>query len=459
MSPANLRTASLALALSVPLAAAAAAGAHAEEPPAAGGGALRIRAEPARLELGTEGSAELRVAAPADVRELSFSASAGRVEAVRRLPEGGFTARFRAPAERVPQVAIVAAVARTPSRFEDGWIAIPLSGTGDARVPGAPGEEITLRVGERTFGPRKAGPDGMAIVPIVVPPGVREAHQGFRPIHLRVPDKPLLHAVQDRTVVRADREEEVRAVAYVVAPHGAARRGDVPVFEPSRGTVAVREREAGAFEVAWMLPPAPPGEARLTIRLPGAPSSRAVLAVSVAAGAPTLVAGTGAPTEATSARAAPALLVSGRGGVLADARGRFTAAAGGLAVERPQGADLHGLELAWRVEAEAAGAVGPSSAGSLAAFLCGGAVRRRFEAGLELGAAASVGVALGPAHASPAGRLALSAGLPRTWGVPFVEASALGATAGAPGALVALGLSAGIRFGLESSHGHDPDRR
>ena len=604
---------------------------RADEPPPAGGGPLRVAADPPRLELGRDASAELRVTAPPEVDEVAVTASVGRVEGIRRLPGGGFTARYRPPAERVPQVAIVSAVARTRHGFEDGWIAIPLSGEGDARVRAAPGSEVTLRIGDRTFGPGTANGEGIASIPVIVPPGVREAHQGFRPIDLRVPETPLLHAVQDRTAFHADREEKIRVVAYVVAPHGAARRGDLPVFEPSRGTVAVSEREAGAFQAVWTLPPGPAGEERLSIRLPAAAASRAVLRVEGAAGPPAIVAvsfdrdalvaggdavvtarvldaggnqvpgelslsargaslsgvearrpgelvgrlaagtrldgdevvvtataaGIGiagsralplAPGEAVQVRflprepvvrgdgdrpallrltvadrfgngvsavpavtatrgkvlgvvergrgeyevryvgpavaratpdtlearvgavrataapilapPGPALLVSARAGIAADAAGRFSGPAGGVAVERP--ADVafavrRGVEVAWRVEVE--GLRGGRDSG-LAAVLVGAGARRDLLGGTaELAASASAGLLFAPGGASAATRLALSLGLRREWGVPFLEASLLGARSGAPGAFAAVGVSAGVRFGVGNLHANDPDRR
>jgi hypothetical protein len=256
----------------------------------ASGGALRVTADPPALLLGRDAGAELRVAAPPEVEELTFTASAGRIEGVRRLPQGGFAARYRPPADRVPQVALVAAVARTARGLADGWLAIPLSGQGDARVRAQPGTTISLRIGDAMFGPTVAGEDGLAVIPVIVPPGVREAHHGFRPIDLHVPETPLLHAVADRTALQADRVEVVRVLAYVVAPHGAARRGDVPVFEPSRGAVAAVPREPGAYEAAWTLPPGPAGEERLVVRLPGSAASRTVLRVEAAAGAPATVA-------------------------------------------------------------------------------------------------------------------------------------------------------------------------
>jgi hypothetical protein len=263
---------------------------RAEDPGApSAGGAIRISPEPPRLVLGRDASAELRIAASPEVEDLQLSASAGRIEGLRRVP-GGFAARYRAPAERFPQVAILSALARTPHGSEDGWVAIPLSGQGDARVHASPGQEITLQIGDRSFGPRRAGADGLAVIPVVVPPGVREAHHGFKPIDLHVPESPLLHAVLDRGVVLADRPERVKVLAYVVAPHGAARRGDVPVFEASRGTVAVQEREAGAVEATWTLPPGRAGEERLAVRVQAAPALRTVLKVETVAGPPALVA-------------------------------------------------------------------------------------------------------------------------------------------------------------------------
>jgi len=285
--PARERRATGAL-LAAALAGAVAAPSRAHE--TAGGPPLQIVAEPRELVLGRDGGADLRIGAPEDVEEVSLSASAGRVEDVRKLAAGSFAARFVPPASRVPQVVIVAAVARTPRGMADGWIAIPCSGQANARVHAAPGAEIALTIGDRRFGPRAAGPDGVAVIPIVVPPGVREAHHGFKPIDLGVPETPLLHAVLDRATVLADRTERVRVLAWVVAPHGAARRGDAPAFEPTRGTVSVVERQPGEIDAVWTLPPGHAGEERMVVRLPGASASRTVLRLDAVTGPPAVIA-------------------------------------------------------------------------------------------------------------------------------------------------------------------------
>ncbi len=620
--------AALLFAAALPLA--APAGARAQDATPAGGGALRIAADPPRLLLGRDGGAELKVVAPADVEELSLSTSAGKIEGLRRLPGGGFTARFRAPSEHVPQVAIVAAQGRSPRGAEDGWLAIPLSGQGDARVRAAPGSEITLTIGDRRFGPRRAGEDGVAVIPVVVPPGVREAHHGFKPIDLHVPETPLLHAVIDRASVAADRQEQVRVVAYVVAPHGAARRGDGPVFEATRGTVSATEREPGAVQAVWTLPPGRAGEERLAVRLPASPASRTVLKVEAVAGPPALVAvsfdrdalvagadpvgvtaraldaagnstaaaltletdlgnladvrerapgevearlragpsfggvrearvtasvagagisGTRAlplrPGEAAAARfdredgvlrtdgtreavlrvsisdrhgnpvdvvpavaadrgkvlrvasavpgafevrylgpavtsptaerllatvgsvraiadrillpPGPSVVLAPSVGFLADVRGRFSGASAGIAVDLP--ADLamplrHGFDLSWRGEA---GVLGFRS-GAGTTVLAGASAARTLGHSVDLRASATAGALLRRGGASPAARLAVELGAERGGWAPFIEAALLTAHEGAPGTFAAAGISAGVRFGVET-HGDDPHRR
>jgi hypothetical protein len=258
--------------------------ARAEAEGPATGGALTVTADPPQLVLGTDPGAELRVAAPAEVAEVAITTNVGRVDGVRRLPGGGFTARYHPPAERYPQVAVVAAVGKAGGAVLDGWVALPLAGRGDARVKGTPGAPVSLRIGDRTFGPALAGADGIAVVPVVVPPGVREAHQGFAAAELRVPETTLVHAALDRCTVLADRAETLKVLVWLVAPHGAARRGDAPVVEASRGSVTLRPREAGAFEGTWTLPPGAAGEERLVVKLDGFPASRSVLRVAAAPG-------------------------------------------------------------------------------------------------------------------------------------------------------------------------------
>jgi hypothetical protein len=431
--------------LAAALAGAVAAPARAHD--TAGGPPLQVAAEPRELVLGRDAGADLRIGAPEDVEEISLSASAGRVEDVRKLAAGSFAARFVPPASRVPQVAIVAAVARTPRGVVDGWVAIPCHGQANARVHAAPGAEIALTIGDRRFGPRAAGADGVAVIPIVVPPGVREAHHGFKPIDLGVPETPLLHAVLDRAAVLADRTERVRVLAWVVAPHGAARRGDVPAFEPTRGTVSVVERQPGEIDAIWTLPPGHAGEERMVVRLPGASASRSVLRLDAVAGPPAVIAmsfdrpGAVAGAEegvALTARAldaggnpvSAALAVAAEGVELSDVREE-----GSVLLARLRApAALHGRkEAVVRASAAEAGITGtrtlPLLPGAPARARLGGlwgAIRSGREAVLELRVADAGGNPVSPAPTVTARQgkvVSVQADGPGAWRVRWVAPS------------------------------------
>ena len=91
--------------------------------------------------------------------------------------------------------------------------------------------------------------------------------------------------------MQADRAEHVRVLAYVVAPHGAARRGDVPVFEPyARAPSRAPRGSRAPSRRIWTLPPGPAGEDRLAVRLPGSVASRVVLRVEALTGPAAMVA-------------------------------------------------------------------------------------------------------------------------------------------------------------------------
>jgi hypothetical protein len=69
---------------------------------------------------------------------------------------------------------------------------------------------------------------------------------------------------------------------------------------------------------------------------------------------------------------------------------------------------------------------------------------------LVLRGSLSGGLAAWSGGAAPAARIGLAAGWMRGRVEPFVEAAALVAGRGEPGAFAAVGLGAGIRVGLES---------
>jgi hypothetical protein len=259
---------------------------------------------------------------------------------------------------------------------------------------------------------------------------------GARALALR-PEAAATGRFDRQRLVRGDGKTEV-ALRVEIADRFGNPVSAVPEVSAKRGTVvAVAERGRGAFEVRYL-----PPEVEHPVR-------ESVVARSGAARA---------TLEPVIAPRAPAVRLEIAGG-LADGLGSFnTAIAASVAAERP--ADFApalrlGLESALRVEA---GVLGLSGA-TLGTLLAGGSVRRPWSHDFSFTASAGLGVAFGGGELSPAGRAAFSLDYGPGRVKPFGEISVLGARSASTGTFAALGLSAGVRFGLEDRHDRNPDRR
>jgi hypothetical protein len=132
-------------------------------------------AKPAPV-LGIEDETELRIEATgASASPLPFPrilCSAGRVEDLVREGPTSFSARFLLPSTRFPQVAIVVADFSSDSLILRGSMAVRLRAATSPGFHTDPGARVTVKVGDKEFGPVLAPADGNVHVPMVVPPGV-----------------------------------------------------------------------------------------------------------------------------------------------------------------------------------------------------------------------------------------------------------------------------------------------
>ena len=149
-------------------------------------------------------------------------------------------ADYRPPEECYPQVAVVSAVADG----EWAWLAIPLVGQGDALVRTSPRAVISVRIGVREFGPATADGWGRALVPVVVPPGVRSAWHGRREIPLQLPDMRRVHVALDGGSLAADRAGEVVVRAFAVREDGAPGEGAALALSASARCAGTRPSAA-----------------------------------------------------------------------------------------------------------------------------------------------------------------------------------------------------------------------
>ncbi|HUK88269.1 MAG TPA: hypothetical protein VLT85_11435 [Terriglobales bacterium] len=135
--------------------------------------AVSFAAHPAWLVLGKDASAELEVSAPAGAR-VTFSTTVGTITGVQRKGEV-VRARFHAPPLRAPSVALVLAQIDEGGDRELRWVSIPLYGSDTMVIETRPGSKVVAEVAGSLQGPVSAEKDGTARLPMVVPPGVRQA--------------------------------------------------------------------------------------------------------------------------------------------------------------------------------------------------------------------------------------------------------------------------------------------
>lgn len=233
-------------------------------------GSIRIQCVPDHVLLGAEREAEVRIELEPSATGLELFASRGEVGPLTRVAPGVFRATYVPPRENLPQVVVLAARARSPQGELEGWTTLPLWGQGEAEVRTRAGAPVTLRVGSREYGPVSADPNGLARIPVAVPPGVHEAFFGSKRIDLGVPPQPFVHAIARRRELQADREETVDLRLYFVTPEEGARPPGAFTFVPSRGSVgALTEVAPGVSVVRWTVPPGPVGALTLKGSVPG----------------------------------------------------------------------------------------------------------------------------------------------------------------------------------------------
>jgi hypothetical protein len=215
--------------------------------------------------VGVTGETELRIAvsdAPNDPMPMPrVLCSVGQIEDLGRNGPASFTARYILPAGRFPQPAIIVA--------EFANLAWPLRGMAAIRLRAAttkslctdPGAQVTLRVGDRDFGPQTAPADCWVHIPIVVPPGVEFANARSVNQHGKATEQMLdLQVPYSQRVLFVAPEALVAGTFAEVAVYAVDSSG-----RPAKGTdLIMRALNAKVYPLGGNTP----GEARFLVRAP-----------------------------------------------------------------------------------------------------------------------------------------------------------------------------------------------
>lgn len=231
-------------------------------------------------------AATITIEEPEKAPPLRLAVSVGAFSAPERVKPGLYRAEYTPPATRFPQTAI-AALYRDDGKLEVEFLRFPLHGMTRLPVKAEPGHRVTVEVEGKSFGPVTAAADGTATVPLVVPPGAREAHVSIRgtvaatvrKVELAAPDGNRLLAVALRPSGAGPRGPARLLVAYEGSDKGF--HPDRIRVEPSAGTVAF-ERSAGTIHgYRWTPPEKLPTEVTFAVTVDRDAASKASATLSL----------------------------------------------------------------------------------------------------------------------------------------------------------------------------------
>ena len=206
-------------------------------------------------------------------------ATVGTLEMPRPSTPGHFTTRYLPPPDRFPQVALLVVELASGTTRAHATAQVALQGSTVVPFHTSGGAAVTMRVGDRLFGPVIADHQGHVEIPIEVPPGVRKGQARAvdrngaareTEVDLRLPTFP-------RVLLLAPAAFEAGAFAEVTA---------LAVNEDGSAVAASALTLGASAGLTHALGAGPPGEARFLFEAPRTVGSGAVALTASTTGLP-----------------------------------------------------------------------------------------------------------------------------------------------------------------------------
>lgn len=215
---------------------------------------LSMTVNPEALVLGEPGNGTVTVAGARGTPLLDTNS--GTIDTFTPLGGGRFTARYQPKAVNYPHVALLGAA--DPVTGDVAWAPIGLSGKAEFPVDVGGDATVMLRLGGREHGPVRSNADGVASVPIVVPPGVgtatkvvvRGSDVAESEIDLQIPATRRIAVLP--TPARVIDGVPFDVYVAVTDPTGRPDPAATPTFTTNAGTFGpVRAVSAGLYAATW----------------------------------------------------------------------------------------------------------------------------------------------------------------------------------------------------------------
>jgi hypothetical protein len=234
---------------------------------------------PPKIIIGKNKFSNILLKADSEWSKIWLTTNVGTIDNLKQHDLYTYTARYQPPLRKHPQVAIISVLGRSKNgKLIHGWKIVSLWGQGEAVLRTQPGARIErIRIGETNFGPVVADNQGIAIMPVEVPPGANRAFYQNQVIGLNLPAVSHIHMAVDGQVIKKNAQRLVQVFVYVATKEGVARRDVSLELRSSRGSLRLLPSVGPGVQWAqWELLPGATttGELVLTARLRDEPFSQ-----------------------------------------------------------------------------------------------------------------------------------------------------------------------------------------
>lgn len=219
---------------------------------------LKLSSDPPSVLLGTQKETTIAIdinPADAAVSDVRVYTSVGAISAPQPAGPGKYTATFTAPEQYFPHLAIIGAVASVNGTPQTGHLVVRLLGQGDLAVKGKPNSDVSVVIGDRTFGPVKTDKSGQATVRVEVAPGYSVATAGAQRIPLEpVPFSRIL-AIPLRNGAAADGKTATGVQIFAVTERGEPLANAPLVLKVDLGEISKAQAlERGVYGAFYKAP-------------------------------------------------------------------------------------------------------------------------------------------------------------------------------------------------------------
>ncbi len=254
---------------------------------------IKISMTPSHVVLGEHETADVFVnvsaqGGPIQCETIRIHSNTGELSPLENIGDGRYKSTLDMPDDFFPRFALVAAVGTCNGVPAEGHTVIPLYGTGEVEVKAKPFSEVTLKIADQTFGPKRTNERGKTSIPIVVSPGHSVGIVGNKTVDLKLPQVNRVVAIANRTEIMAG--DKGRTIIWIFAINQKGdplEDGHISISTNKGHTTAAQYISAGVYKTYYTGPTVigdKKGAIQLSIK--GDPTSKDTIAFDFKPGKP-----------------------------------------------------------------------------------------------------------------------------------------------------------------------------